>query len=151
MPASRRLRVVQPVMSSPPSATVPVAARPQPDDALDQLGLAVALDAGDADHLAAVDGEARRRRAPRGRRCVASAEALDARAPATVGHRRLAGLPATGSSLPTISSASWRAVTSSGSTVATVVPARITVIVVGDREHLVELVRDEDDREALGP
>ena len=33
-----------------------------------------------------------------------------------------------GSSLPTISSASWRAVTSVGLTVATVVPRRITVM-----------------------
>ena len=38
---------------------------------------------------------------------------------------RVSGL---GSSLPTMSSASWRAVTSPGSTVATVVPRRMTVI-----------------------
>ena len=51
-----------------------------------------------------------------------------------------------GSSEPTISSASWRAVTSSGVTVRTVVPRRITVISSATDEHLVELVRDEDDR-----
>ena len=55
----------------------------------------------------------------------------------------------TGSSLPTISSASWRAVTACGSTVRTVVPRRITVISSATDEHLVELVRDEQDGEAL--
>ena len=37
-----------------------------------------------------------------------------------------------------------------GSAVPTVVPRRMTVIVVGDREHLAELVGDEDDGQALG-
>ena len=55
-----------------------------------------------------------------------------------------------GSSLPTISSASWRAVTDVGSTVATVVPRRMTVISSATCEHLVELVRDEEDGEPLG-
>ncbi len=55
-----------------------------------------------------------------------------------------------GSSLPTISSASLRAVTSGVSTVATVVPRRMTVISSATLQHLVELVRDEDDGQALG-
>ena len=54
-----------------------------------------------------------------------------------------------GSSEPTISSASWRAVTSVGSTVAHRGAAPDHGDLVGDREHLVELVGDEDDREAL--
>ena len=49
-----------------------------------------------------------------------------------------------------MSSASWRALTVAGSTVSTVVPRRITVIASATDEHLVELVRDEQDREALG-
>ena len=56
MPASRRRRVAQPVMSAPPSSTVPVDGA-HAHDRLDQLGLAVALDAGDADDLALVDRE----------------------------------------------------------------------------------------------
>ena len=59
---------------------------------------------------------------------------------------------ATGSSEPTISSASWRAVTvGRGRRCATVVPRRMTVISSATGEHLVELVGDEDDREALAP
>ena len=54
-----------------------------------------------------------------------------------------------GSSLPTISWARSRGVTSAGLTSATVVPARTTVIGVGDLEHLVELVRDEQYGQAL--
>ena len=50
-----------------------------------------------------------------------------------------------GSSLPTISSASFARLTSPGFTSATVVPAADDGDVVGDRQHLVELVRDEDD------
>ena len=124
-PASRRCRVSSSVMSRSPSRTVP-AGRPHAHDRLDQLGLAVALDPGDAEHLAGVDGqrdvvEQRPAVAARAR----SARAPPARPPAVTVDSRVSG---DGSSLPTISSASWRAVTSAGSTVATVVPRRTTVI-----------------------
>ena len=57
MPASRRRRVGQSVMSSGAEADGSGAGRPQADEQLDQLGLAVALDAGDADDLALVQVE----------------------------------------------------------------------------------------------
>ncbi len=76
---------------------------------------------------------------------VSPSDGQDRRRDVTV-DSRASGL---GSSLPTMSVARSRAVTPAGSTVATVVPRRITVICVGDGEHLVELVRDEDDREPL--
>ncbi len=55
-----------------------------------------------------------------------------------------------GSSEPTIISASWRELTDSASTVSIVAPRRMTVTSSATDEHLVELVGDEDDREALG-
>ena len=58
MPASRRSRVDQLVMSSSPSRTLPRDRVPHADQGLDQLGLAVALDPGDAEHLPGVDVEA---------------------------------------------------------------------------------------------
>ena len=51
------------VMSSPSRVDGARGRRAHAHDRLDQLGLAVALDAGDAEHLALVDGEARCRRA----------------------------------------------------------------------------------------
>ena len=66
-----------------------------------------------------------------------------------VGDRRRPRCSGEGSSEPTISSASWRAVTSVGSTVADRRAAADHGDLVGDGEHLVELVGDEDDREAL--
>ena len=109
--------------------------------------LAVALDAGDADDLAAVDGEATRRRA-------ACAPSVDDGEPCDVeldlvGDGRLARARASGSSLPTISSASSRAVTSVGVDRGDGAAGADHGDRVGDREHLVELVRDEDDRDAL--
>ncbi len=97
---------------------------PEADERLDELALTVAVDAGHADDLAAVHRE---------RHVVEDgAHLLDHGEPETSSttlsvtvDSRVSGL---GSSLPTISSASSRAVTSSGSTEATVRPARITVI-----------------------
>ena len=136
------------VMSSSPSTTTPLDGWQHADDGLDQLGLAVALDAGDAEHLAGVDGQvdvAEHRApgdvdAPRGPRRESSGRSV------TVDSSVLGD----GSSLPTISSASCRerdllrldrgdrgAAPDDGD-------------VVGDREHLVELVGDEDQGVALG-
>ena len=67
-----------------------------------------------------------------------------------VGDRRLARSPGVGSSLPTISSASCRAVTLGRVDGGDRGAAPDDGDLVGDREHLVELVRDEDDRQALG-
>ena len=117
------------------------------EDDVDQLVLAVALDAGDADDLAAVDLQvdvledvtARLRRATRRRTSRA-----------TTSPGGTVFVSGEGSSLPTISSASWRAVTSFGSTSATVRPARMTVMASATAQHLVELVGDEDDGDAAG-
>ena len=57
MPASRRSRVSQPVMSCVAEPDPAGGGLAHAHDRLDQLGLAVALDAGDAEHLAAVDVE----------------------------------------------------------------------------------------------
>ena len=116
-------------------------------DRLDELGLAVALDPGDPEDLARVDGERHvveqpaRRRAPARRpshRELATSVTVDSLwSPATAARCRPSARPAAGGDL-------------GGSTVATVVPRRITVISSATCEHLVELVRDEDDRQALG-
>ena len=57
MPDSRRSRVDQSLTSSSPSRTLPVRVA-HPDQGLHELGLAVALDTGDAEDLARVDVEA---------------------------------------------------------------------------------------------
>ena len=54
-------------MSSPSSVTVPAVGWRRPDERLDELVLAVAGDAGDAQDLAGADLERRRRGRPRGR------------------------------------------------------------------------------------
>ncbi len=56
-PASERSRVLSRVTSRPPIRIVPESALPQPGDHLDQLALAVRVDARDADDLAALDLE----------------------------------------------------------------------------------------------
>ena len=78
-------------MSSPPRSMVPGRQRAHPHDRLDQLGLAVALDAGDAEHLAAVDREGqvldqRPGRRPTGRSGPRACSTV------CVGDRRLPGL-----------------------------------------------------------
>ena len=61
-PASSMLaRARVPVTSRPASRDRPAVALPQAGDRVDQLGLAVAVDAGDADDLARADVEATRR------------------------------------------------------------------------------------------
>ena len=69
-PAASAPRTPVPVMSRPPTRTWPAARDAQAGDRLDELGLAVAVDAGDADDLAGAHLRARgrARRAARGRR-----------------------------------------------------------------------------------
>ena len=97
-------------VACPPSSTVPRVERLDADDRLEQLGLAVALDAGDAEDLAPVDGE-RDVVEQHPAALARHGEAVDraarpGRSPSTP------GCPGLGSSLPTISSARSRAVTS---------------------------------------
>ena len=104
--------------------------RPRPahaHDRLDELGLPVALDARDAEDLAARARRGRRRRAAAGPVVGGEPRPVDAQH-LPVGDGGVAGLRASGSSLPTIISASRRVVTVRGSAVPTVVPRRITVI-----------------------
>ena len=113
------------LMSTPPSAMRPADGVPQPDERLDELALAVALDAGDADDLAAMHCRATRGRAARRTSSTTVRPATSSSTTSVTVDSRVSGL---GSSLPTISSASSRAVTSDGSTDATVRPARTTVM-----------------------
>ena len=125
IPASRRRERrdagdVAPVEHDPARGGVP-----HPHDRLDQLRLAVALDPGDAEHLARVHDEVHVRQQRAAGRAV-QREALDAQHLPV----RDRGLPRArvGSSLPTIISASSRLVTVRGSAVPTLVPRRITVM-----------------------
>ena len=121
----------------------------QADERLDQLGLAVALDAGDAQDLALVDGEgdvvehaayAAGRRASRrsstvrtGRSVTVDSAGLrrgQLAADHQLGELARGGLGGDGR-------ADRRAAADDGD-------------LVGDRQHLAQLVRDEDDGQALG-
>ena len=108
MPPSRRRRVDQAVMSLAAQDGAAGAGAADAEQRLDELGLPVALDPGDAEHLAAVDDEGDvvderpGRPAPRtvrpSTRRTSSSVTVDSR------------VSGDGSSLPTMSSASWRAV-----------------------------------------
>ena len=78
------------VMSLSPSMTTPLVVGEHADDGLDQLGLAVALDAGDAEHLAGVDGEVDVVEHARARSTSTTARS-STRSSGTVGDRRLLG------------------------------------------------------------
>ena len=98
----------------------------QPGDRLDQLGLAVALDAADADDLAAPDGQAQIRRAHRSRRARATCRSLRPRGPArpdVPAGGRPGGSPRGRPSARPVAAA----VVSAVSRVPTVLPRRITV------------------------
>ena len=115
-----------------------------------QLVLAVAGDAGDAEDLAAahleadvLEVDAERLRRPAGSR---SRTTQPARSP-----RRLARASrGVRSSLPTISSPCCARSPASGSQVATTLPPRRIVARVAQRPDLLELVADVEDRAALG-
>ena len=147
MPASRRSRVDQVGDVLPPSSIGPGGAGAHAHDRLDELGLAVALDAGDAEHLARVDVEAdvvEQRAAVRRR---AGSRLLD-RQQHLVGDRRRLGArrgqlgadhqlgELAGGDVVGADRGDGGAATDHGD-------------LVGDGEHLVELVGDEDEGEAL--
>ena len=113
-------------MSRPSSTIRPAVGVPHPHDRLDQLRLAVALDPGDAEHLARVHDEVHVRQQRRGRppRASVRPSTRSTSRSVTVDSR----VPGSGSSLPTIISASSRLVTVRGSAVPTLVPRRITVM-----------------------
>ena len=124
-------------------------ARPQPGDRLAQLALPVAGHAGDGDDLTRRHGEARPLH--RGQAAVAvDPEPFDLEhrlAPGAVRAGRRARRSST--SWPTISAASEAGVAPAAGAVAMQPAAPQHGDAVGDRHHLVQLVRDEDDRPAL--
>ena len=122
-------------MSVPASTTDPVDGA-HAHDRLDQLGLAVALDAGDADDLAAVDRQGRRRRPAGGRSAVCTVRPRTS-STGVVGDGGLARLRA-----GQLAADHERGELPGGRprrarTEATVVPRRITVIASATDEHLV--------------
>ena len=135
------------VTSSPPTTTRPASGRAQAGERLDQLGLAVAVDAGDADDLAA---RARRSETPRtfsrprsSRTCRSSTSRSGSPASAGPFSTR------SSTSRPTISRARPSSVAPCGGSVSIDLAAPEHGDPVGDLEHLVQLVADEDDRHAL--
>ena len=117
------------------------------DDRVDQFGLAVAFDTGNPDDLTAMHGDAEvidDRPVELGDHDVFDLHHDD------IGDSRFAWLPASEArSRPSARRARERS-TSAGFTVATVRPCADDGDVVGDRQHLVELVGDEDDGGAVG-
>ena len=127
----------------------------QSGDRFDELRLAVPFDAGDAEDLARRDAE----ETPSTTRC--GARASPTRRSRTSSSAATA--PSSARTLRAVYSASSASATSRPTIARAIVcgvvpavrmrvdgrPARITVIVVGDLDHLVELVRDEDDRPAV--
>ena len=139
------------VMSRPSTRIVAArAARRMPAMRLDQLGLPVAVDAGDADDLArahvAARGRARRR--GRGRRARAGPATCEHR---VLGRGRRRARPAAAPRGPTISSARPCFVAPLAVDRRDLLAAPQHGDAVGDRQHLVELVRDDDDRGAARP
>ena len=137
-----------PVTSVPPSVTVPDGRLAQADDRLDELVLAVAGDAGDAEDLAGPDLE------------VDAADGLVAAVVARRAGPRPASTASAGcdsprstvssTSRPTISSARSSSFVSAGMPLADDPAAPDDRDPVGDLEDLVQLVADEDDAVALG-
>ena len=86
-PAASAPRTPVPVMSRPPTRTWPACAGAQAGDRLDELGLAVAVDARDADDLARARRGARARaaRAARGRRATSRPSTSSSGSPVACG------------------------------------------------------------------
>ena len=146
----RRARRVSPTCRLPADRDGAADGCRRPVSTVDQLGLAVAVDAGDADDLAGpnLEGDAATPSEARGRptacRSATSSSGspglrrrlLDAEHDLTPDHHAREALPR---SHPR------------AATVPTFLPRRSTRDPVGDLEHLVQLVADEDDRHALAP
>ena len=119
----------------------------RPGERFDQLGLAVAFDAGDADDFAGAHVERHVVQAPRAiaRRSTDRSRTLSTTAPGFA-----AGFSTRSStSRPTISRASSAALVSLVLTLADDRAVAHHRHVIGDRQHLRQLVRDDDDRLAL--
>ena len=121
-----------------------------PGDRLGELALPVAGDAGDPEHLARAHRRARRRGAPRSPRSPGRREAVDLEHHLADRARRPRGRRATSTSRPTISAASDCERRTGGVDGADRAAAAQHGDAVGDGRHLVQLVRDEDDRAPLG-
>ena len=135
------------VTSRPATVIVPGVGLAQPHDRLDQLALAVRVDAGEADDLARAHRPATRRARPaaRGRRARETPSTSSSGSPGLC-----SGFSTRSStSRPTISRASERSVAPSVGHRVDLLAAPQDRHAVGDVQHLVELVRDEDDRRAL--
>ena len=147
-PASSECFAFSPVTSTPPMTTRPALDLAQPGDRVDELALAVAVDAGDADDLARahVEGDAADGLEPA---LVAHLQVLDAedrvarlrRRPLVDAQQHLAP------DHERREAVLGRALARHGLDRLAAPQNRDPV---GDVEHLVELVRDEDDRLALG-
>ena len=140
-------RAPAPVRSPPSTTIAPRSTRPQAGDRLDELALAVAVDAGQGDDLARVDGQvapwtAGRSRSSRTCRSRTSSTGslgcarrlVDAQEDLAADHEpreRLLGRALGRDGVDALAAPQHRHA-------------------VGDLEHLVELVRDEDDRRAVG-
>ena len=144
-PCSRRRRTLQLVTSSPEHLIAPVP-HAGADQRVDQLRLTVALHTGDPEDFAAVHLEGTSSTTGRSSSSTDVTSSTSSTTTSVTVDSVVAGV---GSSVPTISSARSAAVTSAGFTVATVGPAQHGDR-VGDGEHLLELVVDEQDRRAAG-
>ena len=135
-------------MSVPSSVTEPVDG-PQADQRLAQLGLAVALNAGDAEDLAGPHLE-RQVRAPQCSPRSPGTFRSSTSSTTSAGHGLAPCSPAAATDRPTISAASSASLVAGGRS-----PDDLAAPDdrdgVGDRLDLLELVRDEDDRPAAVP
>ena len=142
-PCRSALRVLR-VTSIPAMSTRAASSLRKPGDRVDQLGLSVAVDAGDADDLAAAHLE-RNASHLRDTAVVADVQILDVEQRLPV----LAGVFSTRSSTsrPTISRARLSSVAPAAGRVSTSFPRRRTVIRSAISSTSLSLWRDEDDRE----
>ncbi len=125
----------------------PLVGAAEAGDRVDQLGLAVAVDAGDADDLACAHLE--RDAAHLLEAAVVAARRV--RRPRGSGSPGVAGRFSTrrSTSRPTMSRARLSSVAPARGSVSIILPAPQHGDPVGDLEHLVQLVGDEDDRHPL--
>ncbi len=146
-PSSKCCRTDSSVMSRPDERDAAAVDPPQPASRLDQLRLAVAVDAGDptispartSNETSAHLLDARDRRG----------RGASTRSSGSPGRRCRPSLLRSSTSRPTIRRASSSSVAPSADSVSIDLAATKHGDPVGDVEHLVELVADEDDRQSL--